>query len=432
METKLRFVTVLFLGLCSFAFHAEAWTGTRMRKSSAPPPPVSFESSTITTIRPGQTWQLSASGGTTPYSFSLQSGSGSVSSTGVYTAATAISAAATIRVTDAAGATALTTITNSLASVWMTNGTLQIVADPQFLLYDSGGPSGNYGDAEASSLIIRSDRNSTTVSLTFDSFQTESNYDFLKTFDGDNAVSPLNGYSGNSIPPVQSANTGGMLLSFSSDSNTVASGYKAHASILPASVSLLHRNKYATELSTPENFVATGGRGPYTYSVLSGPGSIATSVSDPSIGVYTPGATVGDVTVRVTDATGTTFDESFSVGETNTLCTQTSSSAARGVLYDNGGPNNPYTANSNCGFLISNAGTGTVELKFDYVQTELGYDLIKVYDGSNASGTLLATYSGYFPATATLTASSGSMYITFVADMALQYHGFRATWKILP
>lgn len=433
METKLRRRLIFILSFSFLSLSTSAWTGPRMRKSSAPPPPVSFANATITSIRPGQKWQLSATGGAPPYSFSLLSGTGSVSLSGLFTAATTNAATANVKVTDANGTSSVLSINNTMASVSMTSGALQIVADPQFLVYDSGGPSGNYGNSENGALIIRGDHNSTLINLIFDSYQTEAGYDFLKVYNGDTSTSILSSISGSSIPPTLTANLGAMILNFTSDPNTVTTGYQAHTSILPANVSLLHVNKYATELGVSENFVATGGAGPYSFAVVSGLGSIATSPVDPAIGIYTPGTATGDVTVRVTDATGSTFDESFAVGATNKLCTQTTSSADRGVLYDNGGPSAVYSSNSNCGFVIANAASGgKVELKFDYVQTEAGYDLIKIYDGPNASGTLLATYSGYFPTTATLTTTSNTMYISFVSDTSINYHGFRAIWKLLP
>jgi hypothetical protein len=300
------------------------------------------------------------------------------------------------------------------------------------VIYDSGGSAANYGNAENSMLLVRGDSISTPISLTADSFQTESGYDFLKIYDGESTSSSLMGnFSGNTVPTLPAGSSTGLIFSFSSDSGVVGTGYQIHGSIIPASLRLIHVNKYMTDMNVNENFVATGGIGPYTYSVVSGSGSIANSATDPAVGVYTSTATPGDVTVRVTDSTGATYDESFSVGAVNKLCTQASSTATRGVLYDNSGATGTYTASSNCGFLITSGGTG-IELKFDYVQTEAGYDLIKVYDGANSSGTLLATYSGLFPVTSTLTATSGSMYIQFVSDMAIQFSGFRATWKVLP
>ena len=429
METKLKFV-FSFLAITLFC---SAWTGTRMRKSSGviSSGPLAFSAGTIASIRPGQKWLLTATGGAAPYTFDITAGSGSVSSGGIYTASSSSTGSTTVRVTDALSTQVTTSIANTTATATMTDGSIQMFADPQMTLLDSGGVGGNYSPNETSYLLIRGDVLNTSVNLTFDSFGTEGGYDILTVKDGTNSGAVLGSLSGASIPGPLTAAAGSMYFNFSSDSGVQSTGYQALWSIIPASLSMVHLSRYAIDVGTNETFIATGGVGPYTFSVISGVGSILPSGSDSAAGVFNSVA-VGSTTIRVTDSQGTTYDETIAVANSN-LCSDVSSNQSTGVLYDQGGPSGNYLDASTCGFVITPSSPGSgIQLNFDYVMIENTYDTIDIYDGTDATGTHLATYSGFFPSTPTVTATSGSMYVVLTSDVAKNYPGFRAYWKVLP
>ncbi len=68
------------------------------------------------------------------------------------------------------------------------------------LLYDSGGPNGNYPDNSDVTTTI-SPAGATSVTLTFSSFNFETNWDYLYVYDGPGTASPLIGsYTGTSLP----------------------------------------------------------------------------------------------------------------------------------------------------------------------------------------------------------------------------------------
>ncbi len=97
------------------------------------------------------------------------------------------------------------------------------------LLYDNGGPSGNYTDNHEDTIVI-APANSTGVSITFTSFNYENNYDYLYIYDGPSTASPLIGVYDNTALPnggtiVATGNT--LTLVSTSDGGVTASGFAA-------------------------------------------------------------------------------------------------------------------------------------------------------------------------------------------------------------
>lgn len=127
--------------------------------------------------------------------------------------------------------------------------------------------------------------------------------------------------------------------------------------------------------------------------------------------------------------------------------TATTTSDAAGFLYDAGGRNGNYSANQNCTMLIKPDCASKVTLKFKAFDMSIyqtpGGDWIKVYDGTNASGTPLHTSIGWSAGIQnqtnntpwlppTLVANSGAMYIEYHTDGAFQAAGFQAEWSTTP
>lgn len=89
-------------------------------------------------------------------------------------------------------------------------------------LFDSGGPTGNYGNTENATITI-APTDAESVLLEFISFDVETGpsctYDNLKVYDGPDAFSPLIGTYCNSTPPPSTIeSTGGAItIVFSSD-----------------------------------------------------------------------------------------------------------------------------------------------------------------------------------------------------------------------
>ena len=97
------------------------------------------------------------------------------------------------------------------------------------LLYDNGGPSGNYTDNHDVTITI-APNNATGVSITFTSFNYENNYDYLYVYDGPTTASPLIGQYDNTALPnggtiVASGNS--LTLKSTSDGGLTQSGFAA-------------------------------------------------------------------------------------------------------------------------------------------------------------------------------------------------------------
>ena len=121
-------------------------------------------------------------------------------------------------------------------------------------------------------------------------------------------------------------------------------------------------------------------------------------------------------------------DAVINIIPTGTGCSNNLSYISKsGRLEDGSGVAN-YGNNLNCSWLINPASSSVVVLNFDEFNTESSQDIVKVYDGTSTSGTLLGTFSGSnLPGM--LIANSGSMYITFSTNGSVTKPGWKAHWS---
>ncbi|TXB62783.1 Ig-like domain-containing protein [Phaeodactylibacter luteus] len=95
---------------------------------------------------------------------------------------------------------------------------------------DSGGPTGNYSNAENNTITICPDVPGQVVTVTFSAFNLENNYDFLRVYNGNSTASPqLGQFTGTSVPgPFVSTSPDGCLtFNFTSDGSLTRSGWIA-------------------------------------------------------------------------------------------------------------------------------------------------------------------------------------------------------------
>ncbi|MEZ4923057.1 MAG: N-acetylmuramoyl-L-alanine amidase [Crocinitomicaceae bacterium] len=92
-------------------------------------------------------------------------------------------------------------------------------------LYDSGGQSGDYSDDERYLYLIEP-ANVSDITIHFNLFDLELNWDYMRIYDGNSLSSPLIGtYTGTSIPTDITSSGGAILLEFRSDCATQAAGW---------------------------------------------------------------------------------------------------------------------------------------------------------------------------------------------------------------
>lgn len=93
--------------------------------------------------------------------------------------------------------------------------------------YDSGGQIGVYTNDERSLTLI-APTNASSVSVTFQEFDIEDDWDYLYIYDGTDVFSPLIGhYTGTDNPGTVTSNNGTLLFEFRSDCATTESGWAA-------------------------------------------------------------------------------------------------------------------------------------------------------------------------------------------------------------
>jgi len=109
----------------------------------------------------------------------------------------------------------------------------------------------------------------------------------------------------------------------------------------------------------------------------------------------------------------------------NPYCTGTTSLTSDAGIFDDGSDTSDYYNNSNCSWLIQPLGATSITLYFLSFNTELNYDFVNVYDGTNSSATLIGSYSG-----ATLpnsvASTGGNMFVEFISDYIVTASGWEA------
>ncbi len=108
--------------------------------------------------------------------------------------------------------------------------------------YDSGGPSGQYGNNQNYTMTFVPATQGDRLKFTFSQFSVEANsscsYDWLKIYDGPNTSAPLIGtYCGNNSPGVVTSThaTGALTFEFHSDGSVIQDGWAAAISCEPYS-----------------------------------------------------------------------------------------------------------------------------------------------------------------------------------------------------
>jgi hypothetical protein len=128
----------------------------------------------------------------------------------------------------------------------------------------------------------------------------------------------------------------------------------------------------------------------------------------------------------------------------------TVTNSLNGTLYDDGGPGGLYMNGANPAnyrLLIQVPGADSIKITFTSYATELDWDYLRVYQGTNTSGlhltngsippaSLGVNYAGFGPglhgtlsAPFSYTAVGNSMYLTFGSDASVNGTGWVATWE---
>ena len=187
----------------------------------------------------------------------------------------------------------------------MQNGTIT-TCDAMF--YDDGGPNANYGNNKDLTMTFMPASEGGIIEVTFQSFDTENNYDWLYIYDGTSTSAPQIGsqHSGNNSPGTVTATNaaGAITFRFTSDSSVNKEGWAAHVRCLGVPMEVTAEVEHESIRIGETNTLyasATGGSYNYTYSW-----SPATNLDDATAQnpVFTA-TEAGDFTYTVTVSDGT-------------------------------------------------------------------------------------------------------------------------------
>ena len=105
------------------------------------------------------------------------------------------------------------------------NPSITTITNTSGSFYDTGGASSNYSDDERK-LWLFSPPNAATVTLNFNSFNVEANWDYMFIYDGSTTDAPLIGkYTGTNSPGVVTSSGSTILVEFRSDCATTSPGW---------------------------------------------------------------------------------------------------------------------------------------------------------------------------------------------------------------
>ena len=178
-----------------------------------------------------------------------------------------------LTVTNAAGESNTKYMPNYISAAEAYNMSDGTITTCDAMFYDDGGPNANYNNNRNFTMTFMPSTPGAKIQVVFQSFDTESNYDFLYVYDGTSTSAPQIGsqHSGSDSPGTVTATNaaGAITFRFTSDSSVNKTGWAAHVTCLglplEATASVASQHIHIGETNTLYAS-ASGGSGTYTYS----------------------------------------------------------------------------------------------------------------------------------------------------------------------
>lgn len=330
---------------------------------------------------------------------------------------------------------------------------------------NDGSGTANYDNNSNCSWLIQPIR-ATSITLTFNSFNTQATTDVVNVYDGINNTGSLIGaYSGTSIPTAINV-TGtnkSLFVEFITDGSVTAAGWDA-SYISTSAVTC----SGTTTLTTPSGSFSDGsGTANYDNNLSCGwliqptgsPASITFTMNGIGLanfgdrvrvydGTNNTGTQIGNYSFNNTGNPAIAFsgnmfvefitDANFqgqgwnaSYTSSSSYCSPLTTFTANTGNFNDGSPNGTnYLNNSDCQWLIQpTAPNIAVRLNLFQFSTEAINDSVTIYDGATTASAILGTYSGILPNFTTITSSGGTMLVTFKSNGSTTSTGWRANYS---
>ena len=299
--------------------------------------------------------------------------------------------------------------------------------------FDDGSGSNDYASNSDCKWLIQPS-GAAAVTLSFSTFDTESNYDFVKIYDGSTTSSSLlASYSGNTVPLSVTSTGGIMLVHFTSDGSLNKAGWSASytsATSTPAPVADFVANVTNITAGGSVDFTDLSTNSPTSWSWSFTGASTTSSTSQNPVSITWNTAGCYDVSLTATNAGGSDSETKtcyINVTATSSYCSGTTTLTSASGSFNDGSGTSDYNSNSDCKWLIQPTNANSITLGFTAFDTENNYDFVKVYDGTTTSATLLGTFSGS-TVPGNVTSTGGDMLVHFTSDGSLNKAGWDANY----
>jgi len=313
---------------------------------------------------------------------------------------------------------------------------------------DGSGESNYENDQDCSWLIQVEDGN--IIELSFTSFNTEYDYDFVTVYDGNSAVSTsLGTFSGSSIPGNITSSGNELYITFTSDGSETYAGWEASyysaGTILTSATGSLSDGSGESNYENDENSswliqVEDGNIIELNFTSFDTEEGFdfvkvydGNSTTSTSLGTFSGSSIPDNITSSGNELFITfTSDENETYAGWEASYTSTPSRCetiltnAYGYFSDGSGESN-YEYDQDCSWLIQVEDGNIIELSFTSFDTEYDFDFVKVYDGNSTESTHIGTFSGS-SIPDNITSSGNELFITFTSDDYENYAGWEATY----
>ncbi|MEZ5173375.1 MAG: CUB domain-containing protein, partial [Bacteroidia bacterium] len=319
---------------------------------------------------------------------------------------------------------------------------------------DEGGLDNNYGNDLNQTLVITPDQPGNVLQVTFTSFNTEEDFDFLTIYDGNSTAAPLIGeFSGVDIVPgvvTSTAVDGSLTFVFTSDASVNRAGWEATVACIDPNAAPECATAYSpadasVEVSNnPELSWQNGGGVVSGYDVYFGtdPDNLVLVSEGQSETTFATGqldlASTYYWQIVPAGAGGSAEGcpvNSFTTVETLPILMQNGEvTTCSANFYDSGGPDANYSVDESSVLTIFPEISGNlIQVNFTSFDIEEDWEFLTVYDGPDVNSPVIGVFSGNVDGgvipTTPITSSStdGSLTFEFTSDASFTFAGWEAT-----